>query len=234
VAVFTDPRRNRAALTPAEIDDLLLSTDRFVTSRPELGVTDLDRLALLARFGIFGIRVCAALLRRGSVNTATELARELLDRSGLSELNAGLGSLFFERRDVLKSRSTLLALSALVRADPVPGSDRVANEVEQITASAHPFNELRVLSSVRAGWVTGRSEVMAELEQLVGGAGTAAHLRLGLPPDASPGQVRAAAGDALSRWQRRAENPMTAYELSVAARVVVRSCEGLLAAAAHP
>lgn len=223
--------RRIAALTPAEVDELLLSADRFVNSRPELGVTDTDRLKLLERFGIFGIRVCGALLRRGSVNTATELARELLDRSGLTELNQVLGSLFFERRDVLKSRSALLALGALVRAEPVPGSDLVAAELEQIVASAHPFNELRVLSSVRAGWVTGRPEVMAELEQLVGGTGTAPYLRLGLPPDTPPEKLREAAIDALTRWQRRAENPITSYELSVAARVVVRSCEGLLAAA---
>ena len=221
--------RRIAALTPAEVDELLLSSDRFVNSRPELGVTDTDRLKLLERFGIFGIRVCGALLRRGSVNTATELARELLDRSGLTELNQVLGSLFFERRDVLKSRSALLALGALVRAEPVPGSDRVAAELEQIVASAHPFNELRVLSAVRAGWVTGRPEVMAELEQLVGGTGTAAHLRLGLPPDATPEKLREAALSALTRWQRRAENPITSYELAVAARVVVRSCEGILA-----
>ena len=82
-----------------------------------------------------------------------------------------LGSLFFERRDVLKSRSALLALDALARARPRPGSEAVAAEVEEIIASAHPFNELRVLSSVRAGWVAGKPEVVADLERLIGGGG---------------------------------------------------------------
>jgi hypothetical protein len=54
-------------------------------------------------------------------------------------------------------------------------------------------------------------------------------LRLGLEPDADPDAVRQAAADALRRWQRRAENPITSYELTVAARIVVRSCEGILA-----
>jgi len=71
---------------------------------------------------------------------------------------------------------------------------------------------------------------MAELEQLIGGAGTAPHLRLALPQDCGAAQLRSAAFEALGRWQRRAENPITGYELAVASRIVVRSCEGILAA----
>ena len=66
---------------------------------------------------------------------------------------------------MLKSRSALLALDALTRAAPRPGSDALAAEVEEIIASAHPFNELRVLSSLRAGWVTGKPDVVADLER---------------------------------------------------------------------
>jgi hypothetical protein len=221
--------RRIATLTPSEVEDLMLSTDRFVNSRPELGVTSTERLALLQRFGIFGIRISAAMLRRGISSTASELSRELFDRSGMVDLKNVLDSLFFERREVLKSRSALLALSAVIRTAPVQGSDQVASEIEQVLASAHPFNELRVLSALRAGWITGKPEPMAELEQLIGGAGTAPHLRLGLPGDAAPEQLRQAAFAALGRWQRRAENPITSYELATASRVVVRSCEGILA-----
>jgi GTPase SAR1 family protein len=221
--------RRIAKLTPDEVDGLLLSADRFLGSRPELGITEIERARLLERFGVFGVRLSSTLLRRGVAGTASDLARELLERSGLIDLQAVLNSLFFERREVLKSRSALLAVNALVQADPRTGSDRVASDVEQIIASAHPFNELRVLSAVRAGQITGKPEVLTELEQLIGGSGTAVHLRLGLPPDAAPAQLRATAFDALARWQRRAENPITGYELAVASRIVVRSCEGILA-----
>ena len=222
--------RRVAALSPGDVEDLLLSADRFVNTRPEMGVTETERLALLQRFGIFGIRTASSLLRRGVSSTASELSRELTDRSGLAELQSVLSSLFFERREVLKSRSALLGLAALTRSAPVPGSDDVAGEVEQIIASAHPFNELRVLSALRAGWITSKPEVMAELETLIGGAGTSPHLRLGVPPDAGSEVVREAAFAALSRWQRRAENPITSYELALASRVAVRSCEGILSA----
>jgi hypothetical protein len=130
---------------------------------------------------------------------------------------------------VLKCRSALLAVSDVVRALPRPGSDALAVEVEAVVASAHPFNELRVLSGLRSGWVSGKDDVVADLERVIGGAGGAAHQRLRLPADAPEPDLAAAATDALSRWQRRAENPMTSYELVVAARVAVRSCEGMLA-----
>jgi hypothetical protein len=212
---------------PAE--ELMLSADRFVNSMPELGLTSIEREALLARFGLFGVRLAATLLRRGVAGTATELAKDLAERSGLRELQDVLGSLFFERRDVLKSRSALLAVDTLVRTEPRPGSAAVAAELEEIIASAHPFNELRVLSSVRAGWVTGKTEVVEDLERVIGGGGGATHIRLGLPEEATRADLTSAATDALGRWQRRAENPLTSHELSVAARVAVRSCEGMLA-----
>jgi hypothetical protein len=218
-----------ADLAPAQADELLLTADRFAERMPELGLTSIEREALLGRFGLFGIRLASAMLRRGLASTATELARDLLERSGVTELQEVLRSLFFQRRDVLKSRSALLAVDALVRMQPRPGSDGVAVEVEEIVASAHPFNELRVLSAVRAGWVTGKPDVIEDLERVIGGAGTASHLRLNLAPEAGQPELTETAGQALARWQRRAENPMTAHELVIASRVAVRSCEGMLA-----
>jgi hypothetical protein len=96
-------------------------------------------------------------------------------------------------------------------------------------ASAHPFNELRVLSSLRAGWITGKPDVVADLERLIGGSGNATSERLHLPPDAAAAEQAATARQALARWQRRAENPLTSYEMTVAARIAIRSCEGMLA-----
>lgn len=220
--------RKVADRTPREVEALLLSADRFLEQMPELGLTSFERQHLLDRFGIFGVRLASTILRRGQV-TATDLARDLAERSGLEELQAVLQSLFFTRRDVLKSRSALLALDTLTHEQPRPGSLAVATEVEEILASAHPFNELRVLSAVRAGWVSGKPDVLEDLERLIGGAGTTACQRLGLAPDAGPAEQVAAGSEALVRWQRRAENPMTGHELVIAARVAVRSCEGMLA-----
>jgi hypothetical protein len=221
--------RKVAELPVRDADALLLSADRFVQLMPELGLTSLEREALLSRFGMYGLRLTTSLLRHGVVTTATELAGELTARSGIGELREVLGSLFFERRDVLKSRSALFALDRLTRTRPRPGSEAVAGEIEEIIASAHPFRELRVLSSIRAGWVTGKPEIIDELERIIGGSGGAPHLRLRLPAEATGSDLAATAGEALARWQRRAENPLTSHELAVAARVAIRSCEGMLA-----
>jgi hypothetical protein len=221
--------RKVAQLSVREAEALLLSADRFVQQMPELGLTSIEREALLSRFGMYGVRLVVSMMRHKVATTATELAAELTDRSGISDLREVLSSLFFERRDVLKSRSALLALDRLTRTEPRPGSEAVAAEVEEIIASAHPFRELQVLSAIRAGWVTGKPDVIAELERLIGGAGGATHLRLGLSADADDPTLSAAAGEALARWQRRAENPLTGHELAVAARVAIRSCEGILA-----
>jgi hypothetical protein len=220
--------RRVAALPVRTAEELLLSADRFIELMPELGLTATERAALLGRFGLFGIRLSSVLLRRKVVSTATDLAAELTDRSGVGALREVLDTLFFERREVLKSRSALFALDSLVRGHPAPGSDPIAHEVEEIIASAHPFQELRVLSAIRAGWVRGNPEVLDELEHLIGGAGGAHHQRLRLPAGADPAAVTDAAGRALDTWQRRAENPMTSHELAVAARVAIRSCEGIL------
>jgi hypothetical protein len=225
--------RTISAVPVREAEALLLSADRFVNLMPELGLTSIEREALLGRFGLFGVRLATTMLRHHVVGTATELAAQLAERSGIGQLREVLGSLFFERRDVLKSRSALLALDALTRTRPQPGSEGVAGAVEEIIASAHPFQELRVLSSIRAGWVDGKPEVIAELERLIGGAGAATHLRLDTEPEADRATLTTAATDALVRWQRRAENPLTAHELAVAARVAIRSCEGMLASLAR-
>lgn len=220
--------RRVAELPVADADALLLTADRFTTRMPELGLTSTEREELLDRFGLFGIRLATSVLRHGVASTATELAAVLTERSGVGDLNQLLRSLFFDRRDVLKSRSVLTALDALTRASPRPGSEAVAADVERIMASAHPFQELRVLSAIRAGWVTGKPAVLDDLEHVIGGAGADMSQRLRLPDDAGHDAMVAAAAEALDRWQRRAENPLTRHELAVAARVAIRSCEGML------
>ncbi|GAA5106559.1 dynamin family protein [Haloechinothrix salitolerans] len=220
--------RRIAELPVADADALLLTADRFVDRMPELGVTSTEREELLDRFGLFGIRLATSVLRHRVASTATELATVLTERSGIGELNQLLRSLFFDRRDVLKSRSALAALDALTRAAPRPGSEAVAADVERIMASAHPFQELRVLSAIRAGWVTGKPAVLDDLEHVIGGTGADIGQRLRLADDDSHDARVAAASAALDRWQRRAENPLTKHELAVAARVAIRSCEGML------
>lgn len=220
--------RSIAALDKAVLDTLLLTVDRFVTSHPELELSQTDRQRLLDRFGLFGIRISLPMIKHKVAATAPDLATQLTTRSGVNELRTVLETLFLQRRDVLKSRAALLALEALAYAHPAPGSDRIVAETERITASAHALRELQVLAAIRSGWVTGKDEVVAEAERIVGGEGVDLRQRLALDPDADRDQVVASAGATLERWQRRAENPLTGHQLAAVSRVVIQSCEGML------
>jgi hypothetical protein len=212
-----------------EAERLFLSTDRFVQAPTKIPLTSMEREHLLDRFGMFGVRLAAALIRQGAVTTSSQLANELVLRSGLVELRQVLLSQFASRRDVLKSRSALLALEAIVRDSTVPGSDHLASELERVTAGAHEFAEVRLLNALRAGAVKGvKAAECEEMERLLGGEGASAVTRLGLDPGSADGEIRIALQNAIGRWQRRAENPLTSREAADASRVLIRTCEGLL------
>ncbi len=217
-----------AALGRADVEAMLLSADRF--GRAELDRPDSDtRIALLERFGLFGVRLATTLIRQGVTDPST-LSAELIRRSGLDELRTVLTNQFAERRDLLKSRSALLAIDLVLTREPRPATAALRAEVERILAGAHEFVELRMLTTLRGGGVTFPAEAAEDAERLLGGDGGSAAARLGLEAGSAPEDLHAAARDALHRWKRRAESPLTGRAAADAARVVVRSCEGILAA----
>jgi hypothetical protein len=224
-----------AALPRADLDGMLLSADRF--SRIDLpgsasGPDPDARARLMERFGLFGVRLSTTLIRQGMTDPNV-IAAELVKRSGLDELRSVLATQFTERRDLLKARSALLAVELVLTREPRPSAAPLAAEVERILAGAHEFAELRLLSTMRSGAVRLPADVLDEAERLLGGEGGSAAARLGLAPGAGPDEVRAAALDAVARWQRRAESPMSGRAVSDVARLVVRSCEGVLAGLRH-
>jgi len=212
-----------------EAERLFLSADRFVQAPTQIPLTSMEREHLLDRFGLFGVRLGAALIRQGAVTNSSQLANELVLRSGLVELKQVLLSQFAARRDVLKSRSALLALEAIVREAAVPGSDQIASELERVTAGAHEFAEVRLLNALRAGAVKGvKAAESEEMERLLGADGPTPATRLGLEPGSADTDIRVALQNAIGRWQRRAENPLSSRDVAEASRVLIRTCEGML------
>jgi predicted GTPase len=225
--------RTLAATPEEDLEKLLLSADRFVSAPTNVGLTELEREALLGRFGVFGIRLAVHLIRGGEVTTATGLADALLARSGLDELQAALLSQFADRRDVLVARTALVAIEAAVRDHPVEGGDALTADIERLVAGAHEFDELRLLNALRTGAVTAKPDDIEAMERLLGTEGGTVEARLGLPGGADRAQVAAAAQETMARWQRRAESPMSSPQLVDAARVLVRSCEQILVDLSH-
>jgi predicted GTPase len=216
-----------AAAPPADADRLMLTADRFLNAETAVELTPLERQHLAGRFGLFGVRLAVDLLRRGTVKDSPGLARALVERSGIAELRNILRDHFGARRDLLKARSALLAVESTARAHPRPGSEKLDAEVERILSGAHELAELHLLQAMRSGAVQFRDDdETSAAERLLTGATPAE--RAGLPADARPDAVRAGLAEAVTRWQRRAESPMTSREVADAARILVRTGEGLL------
>jgi hypothetical protein len=193
-------------------------------------LTSLERARLLDRFGLFGIRAAIDLISSGRATSSSALSQQLLAMSGLEHLRHVLTSLFVDRADVLKARSGLLAVERLCLEHPErPGVDGLEAELERVMAGAHPFNEMNTMAAIRSGWIVGPPDRLAELERLLGAGGTAGWQRLGLDGPATSEAIRTTAIEQLSRWQRLAENPLTAHDLATAIRVAIRSLEGLVA-----
>ncbi len=230
----------KLAHSPREhADAMLLSVDHFLAPDHSAGSSDSEtptsqnalspevRRGLLQRFGLFGIRLSTTLIRQGT-DTPSELAAELVRRSGMNELAEVLHTLFTQRRDLLKARSALRALEHVLSSSTNAATKELAGDVERILGGAHELTELRLLSAMRSDEVDLPRAEHAEAERLLGGSGVAPAVRLGLPAESDAAQLQQAALETLGRWQRQAENPLFSRVAAEACRAVVRSCEGML------
>ncbi len=154
-----------------------------------------------------------------------------MDRSGLRELEQVLHTQFTERRDVLKARSALLAVDAVLRTGDGAGPAR-ARWPARSTGSSRE----RTSSPSCGCWArcaAARSPCRPATPTTASGCwATPAPppaARLGLAPDAPAPELAEAAYAALERWQRHTVNPMLGRATTDACRAVVRSCEGILA-----
>ncbi|MEU3272613.1 GTPase domain-containing protein [Saccharomonospora sp. NPDC006951] len=210
-----------ASVPKVELEPLLLSAERFM-GEPA-------REQLLARFGLFGIRLATTLLR-GGADSRQALASQLVKRCGLSELKESITANFTERADVLKARSALIGLEVVLRMEPRPAAGALVAGLERTLANAHEFQELRLLAALRTGRASLPPELREEALRLIGGYGTSMAARLGV--DADEAALRDTAIRALRLWQEYAENPVLGAAERRAASVVVRSCEAMSTGAA--
>jgi hypothetical protein len=217
-----------AGLDRTDREKMLLSADRFLRSTNPETLTAEARASLLARYGLFGIRLAVVLIRNG-FDEPTPLAHELARRSGLDPLLDLLSRQFQARAEALKARTALVGVESLLRTSPRPGTEHLAAALERLQANAHEFRELRLLATLRTTGVPLSSELANEAEGLIGGWGAASHVRLGLDADATPDELSDEARRFLLRWRAVAENPLTDRSALDACRVVIRSCEGILA-----
>ena len=223
-----------AALDDAAMENLLLTADRLIGEQTRTELTPLERRHLVDRLGLFGVRFSVMQIRTGQVSSATELAARLADRSGLDGLRDVLLHQFTERSRLLRARSALTTVRAVVRRGGCAEPDLLEVAAEEISSSAHEFQEVRLLNDLRSGALTVLEKRWDEMERLLGGSGHGPAARLGLPDDVSPAELRRTALSTLESWQVIAGSPLAGRQVQLAARVVVRTLEGILAAPSAP
>jgi hypothetical protein len=220
--------RELARLDRADRESLLVSADRFARESEATTLSVPERRALLARFGIFGVRLATALIR-GGASSSSELSDAMVKQSGLVELRHFVQTQFRTRSTTLKVRGVLLGLEKLIRENPRPGDDEVRSGIERISATAHTLRELTLLARARSEGLPVSEADSVDAQRIIGAAGTLAAARLGLPEGADAGAMRARLEDELAHWRRLAESPLTERAAVSVCFVVIRSLEEIAA-----
>jgi hypothetical protein len=213
-----------AVVAPETLRAVLISPGRFL--RADLpALPDEERAPLLDRFGLIGIRVAVELMRRGAAEPA-QLARALVEHSGLGELCRTLEVRFGNRHRQLKAHAALRDLRVALAAAPARRSSRLLRAADRLLADSHAITELRALATLND--IPLEPSELAALDRVLGGRGLSAASRLGLPGSAGPAQLRAAAGHELSHWHFRLGEPLLDPVSTRAFRAAIRSCESVI------
>jgi hypothetical protein len=217
-----------AALPDDVREAILVSPGRFVTTELPTPAAA-GREQLLTAFGMVGIRIAISSIR-GGARDAPALAAELVRHSGLNDLHRTLRARFGSRNRQLKAHSALRTLRSILLRHRSPNTARVVSAVDRLLADTHPFTELRVLAGLVALPVPDRTR--NALGQVLGGHGTSATTRLGLPPDTSATHTRAAAFHAIQFWRNQLSEPLLDQPTTHSYRAAIRSCEAIMAGVA--
>ena len=213
-----------AALPDDVLEAVLVSPGRFVAT--DLPAPAADRERLLTSFSMVGIRVAISLIRCGARDAPT-LAAALVRHSGLNDLRRTLHARFGSRNRQLKAHSALRTLRGILLRHRSPNTARVLRAVDRLLADTHTFTELRVLAGLVALPMPERTR--NALSQVLGGCGTSATTRLGLPPDTGPARTHAAALHAIRYWRDQLSEPLLDPPTTQSYRAAIRSCEAIMA-----
>ena len=216
--------RELAALPRNDREKLMISADRFARPSDATTLSEKQRKDLLGRFGIFGVRLATALIRGGAA-TSTELSEQLVQQSGMNELQQFVREQFRTRGADLKVRGVLDGLEQVLREHPREGTREILGGIERIRATAHTLRELSLLSQARASGLPLRSTDATLAERIIGGEGTAPTARLGLEEDADEALIQEEADSQLAYWRSLSQSPLTERAAVEVCRVVIRSLE---------
>ncbi|MGI5951914.1 MAG: dynamin family protein [Brooklawnia sp.] len=216
--------RELAGLDRANRERLLISADRFVRPADFTSLSEQDRRALLARFGMFGVRLATSLVRAG-VSDSSDLAEQLVQQSGLNELSEFVGLQFHSRAEALKTRTILDGLERLMAVNPRSEATELEAGIERMRLNAYGVHELAVISQAHVSGLSLPPAETADAVRIVGGSGLDAATRLGLDEQAEPAVIADRLAVELDRWRVLSVSPVLDRATAEACQVVLRSLE---------
>jgi len=187
------------------------------------------RRQLLDRLGLFGLRFCISQIRTGLASSAGELARALVDESGLARLHDLISDVFLPRADILKARTALVILRTVARdlaATDAVLAAQLAGDIERCEASSPDFAELRLRHLVLSGTVGFSDAQREELEVVTARSGTVED-RLRGGPAADHAGLRARALEGIERWRTVGAAPMADVAMREACETMAHTYESL-------
>lgn len=203
---------------------VLLSVDRF-RSAPLSGLDIDQRERLLARFGLFGLRVSTDFIAANPGASSDQLAIHLNARSGVGRVQEEIFARFDARRGALRARTAMSVLAGLAVVD----DPTVAVGFERLAANAHEVYELSLLDRLRGRDVTSmKPDTKTSLERVLGAEGPTQNRRLGLDEASGHDLQREAAESQIAHWRRSSEHPLSTPEIQHLSRMAIRSIEALV------
>jgi hypothetical protein len=149
--------------------------------------------------------------------------------SGLTRLRELVDTSFVARAELLKARTGLRTLEALVRTVPPAGDGRsLLYLLDRTRSASHELAELDLLDALHLGDLRLPEDQQRAAERLLGGEGAAPWARLGCRAEAAPEELAQAAAAQLSRWQRSAAHPASTAATRAVAAVLQQTCQRLL------
>ena len=139
----------------------------------------------------------------------------------------------FELRSrILKARSAHALLNDVLHSGGC--DDRpLLGALEELSSGTNEFEEVQLLLAVRSGQVELKPDQLAELDRLLGGSGHDTPSRLGLPAGTDRPEVCETALCPCGRQQVAEHPPSRPYTAQMAARVAMRTLEGIVTQAAR-
>ena len=137
------------------------------------------------------------------------------------------------REEAVAARAVLAELEQLVRDQPpAHGGQALRYELERIRAGSHELTELDLVDALQVGQLRVPDAHRDPALRVLGGYGVDPRTRLGLPADAHPARLAAAAAAQREHWHRLATHPAATTHLHTVATAATHTCGQLLTTAA--